>query len=86
MLVQQTSIDEYVANNKVPRVDFVKMDIEGMEPEALRGAVQTLKKHKPRLAICTYHHPDHPKLLEDIILKANPSYTIKHGHSKLYAF
>lgn len=86
LLVQQTSIDEYVQTNEIPHVDFIKMDIEGMEPEALRGARQTLKKHKPRLAICTYHHPDHPKLLEDIIIEANPSYIITHGPSKLYAF
>ena len=33
------------------RLDFVKMDIEGMELEALHGAVRTLTDHKPILSL-----------------------------------
>ncbi|MBS0363780.1 MAG: FkbM family methyltransferase [Proteobacteria bacterium] len=33
------------------RLDFIKMDIEGMELEALRGAEQTLRRHKPILSL-----------------------------------
>jgi hypothetical protein len=33
------------------RVDFVKMDIEGMEVEALKGARQTIEKYRPWMFI-----------------------------------
>jgi FkbM family methyltransferase len=36
---------------EIERLDFIKMDIEGMESEALAGAINTIKKCKPYLLI-----------------------------------
>lgn len=55
--VPLTTIDKLAAELNLPRVDFIKMDIEGAEPKALAGARQTLAHFKPRMAICTYHNP-----------------------------
>ncbi|MDF1485784.1 FkbM family methyltransferase [Ramlibacter sp. H39-3-26] len=39
------------------RVDFIKMDLEGWELNALTGARESIVKHHPILAISAYHHP-----------------------------
>src|SRR4029077_9013497 len=46
--VPLTTIDKLVTDLKLPRVDYIKLDIEGAEPNALRGAREALVKYKPR--------------------------------------
>lgn len=38
-------------------VTLLKADVEGMEMALLEGAANTLKRCRPRLAICVYHYP-----------------------------
>jgi FkbM family methyltransferase len=74
-----TTVDKLVAELKLDRVDYIKMDIEGAEPKALTGAHDTLAKFKPRLSIASYHQPDHPRLIPAAILAARPDYTMECG-------
>lgn len=53
-VIQVDSIDNVVKE----AVDFIKMDIEGAEYQALLGAESAIKKHHPILAICVYHKRD----------------------------
>jgi FkbM family methyltransferase len=77
--VPLTTIDKLVAELKLDRVDYIKMDIEGAEPNALRGAHDTLAKWKPRISISAYHQPDHPVVIPKIILEARPDYKMECG-------
>lgn len=51
-------IDDLAASGALARVDFIKMDIEGSELPALRGAEQVIRRWKPKLAISLYHRPN----------------------------
>lgn len=42
-----------IDNNEFPRIDLIKIDVEGMEMEVLEGSIKSLKKHKPQLFIET---------------------------------
>lgn len=80
------SIDEFVTAHNVKRVDFIKMDIEGAEGCALKGAFKTIKKHKPKLSICTYHSPRDKEILPGIIKSIRSDYIIEMKRRKLYAY
>lgn len=45
--VDVTTIDQFVIDNNITRVDFVKIDVEGFEFEVLKGMQQVLETHKP---------------------------------------
>lgn len=83
--VDMTTVDVFVKEHNLKRVDFIKSDIEGFERNLLRGARETLKTFAPKLAICTYHLPDDPIVLAQIIKEANPDYKIVQLRHKLFA-
>ncbi|TWT97964.1 hypothetical protein Pla108_21190 [Botrimarina colliarenosi] len=48
------SIDAYIAENALDRLDVIKIDVDGPELEVLDGAMQALERHHP--AICVETH------------------------------
>jgi FkbM family methyltransferase len=56
ILVQSEPLDSLLAG-EIPT--YIKMDIEGAELEALKGATNSIRKHLPILAISVYHCQDH---------------------------
>lgn len=64
------SIDDFIKDEKIKKIDFIKMDVEGSELKVLLGATNLLKKYKPKLAIASYHKYDDcykiPKFLNEL--------------------
>ena len=83
--VQAIDLDTFAEQNNLPRIDFIKADIEGAERYMLMGAKRVLKEFAPKIAICTYHLPDDPQVLRQLILDANPNYVIEERWKKMYA-
>jgi FkbM family methyltransferase len=79
MKVPLTTIDRLVAELKLERVDFIKMDIEGAEPNAIRGGRATIARDKPRMALSAYHAPDHPVVVPQEARAAYSGYKMECG-------
>lgn len=81
--VKVVSLDHILAGE---RATYIKMDIEGSEKEALKGARNTIKKYKPKLAICLYHKPEDIITLPQYILELAPEYKFKIRHYTTFAY
>lgn len=76
--VATRTIDSFVNENE--RITLIKMDIEGAEYAALKGAEKTIRTYHPRLAISIYHNPcDYWRILE-LIHEFSPEYKFAIRH------
>lgn len=48
-MVKTTTIDKYISANKIKKVDFIVMDVQGAESKVLAGAIKLLKKSKTKI-------------------------------------
>jgi FkbM family methyltransferase len=58
------------------KITYIKADLEGYDLKALQGASKTIKKYSPKIAITTYHEPEHANEIRKLILSINPEYKI----------
>ena len=79
VLVRLTTIDSIVEEHGIAP-SFIKMDIEGAESAALRGAAGTLRRHRPKLAISAYHSLDDLVGLAPLIHSLEPGYRFHLDH------
>lgn len=49
--IKKERLDDFVRENKISKIDFIKIDVEGHEFNILKGAANTLRKFKPTLLI-----------------------------------
>jgi len=78
--VTTTTVDAVVSEQHLERVDFIKMDIEGGEVDALKGAEKTLKAFTPKLAISVYHRPHDLPDIVALVRQACPDYRLYLSH------
>ena len=62
------------------KIDYIKLDIEGAEQDALIGAKESIKKYQPILAICIYHKAQDWYKVPQIVLDICPKYDIYLRH------
>ena len=84
------TLDEIVGDTVV---SFLKMDIEGAEAAALRGAAHTIRRDRPLCAISAYHKPGDVLVLMQYLKNLVPEYQFALRHysnidseTVLYAF
>ena len=53
--IKSVTIDSFIKENKLEKFDFLKLDVEGAELNVLFGAIKSIKRYRPKLAISIYH-------------------------------
>jgi len=77
--VQADVLDNILKDEKVT---FLKMDIEGAEEMALKGAARVIQENKPILAVCIYHSLEDYYKIPLIIKEFNQEYKLFTRHYK----
>lgn len=75
--IETYPLDEYIKNEKIT---FLKADVEGMELQLLKGALRTITKWRPKLAICVYHYPNDIYEIITFLKKNVPAYSFSLRH------
>lgn len=78
--IETIDIDNYI-NNRI--ATFIKADIEGEELNMLKGAENTIKQYKPKLAISIYHRPEDFIEIISFIKNLVPEYKLYLRHHSL---
>lgn len=76
-------LDDLIINLNLPRIDFMKIDVEGHEQEVLEGMIKILEKYRPVILCEIYggvnsnENPDHT--VQYLISKRYTAFVIKNG-------
>ena len=82
--VSTISIDDFVKERRLKRVDFIKMDIEGSELKALKGAVDAIRSFRPKLAIALYHKKEDFITIPKYLVGLDVKYDFFIDHITIY--
>jgi FkbM family methyltransferase len=80
-MVKVVSLDELIHD----KVTYLKLDVEGSELRALKGAERLITTYKPKLAISLYHKPEDVWEIPELLCRMCPEYRFFLRHYTLYA-
>ena len=78
--LQCTNLDTVIKG----RLDFLKMDIEGAEVEALFGARKTLNENSVKCSVCSYHNSGDEMAIRSILQSYGYQTTHSNGYMLYY--
>jgi FkbM family methyltransferase len=85
-VVELATLDALWPSLGVPRVDLMKLDIEGAEEWALEGAAQVITAHSPAI-ICSYEHfTNSSDLLKELVMSHGAYDSVDDPEGRLLAF
>ena len=70
--VEAVTLDDVIEELGLESVDFIKMDIEGAERDALAGSQRTLRRFTPKMALCVYHREDDAEVIPRVVNEIHP--------------
>ena len=74
--IEVTTLDEEIQED----VTYIKMDVEGLELDCLKGAEKLIRRCSPKLAVCVYHNPEDLIEIPKYLHKINPKYKFYLRH------
>jgi FkbM family methyltransferase len=77
--IHLTTIDSLASRLKLARVDYLKVHVEGAEMKAIAGARQTIRSHKPRIAVSPFHLKDDQRDIPAFIRSVRADYSMECG-------
>lgn len=51
LVIETITIDDYVSEHNIPRIDLLKIDVETHEPEVIEGYSKLIRAHQPSILI-----------------------------------
>ena len=81
--VPLTTVDKIVDELSLGQVNYIKMDIEGAERQALRGAERTIRRFHPQLAIATENLADDIDVVPAVVNGFGGGYRRQNGACRI---
>ncbi len=85
-IVLAETLDNLFLKHIPRRIDYLKMDIEGADFDALKGASRLLREHRPVVAVAAYHCPEHVVEIPEYLTQALSPCRLYAAHDPAWHF
>ncbi len=78
--LKTVTIDDFVREKRIEKLDFIKLDVEGSEMDVLKGGLVVIRTHRPSLAVSIYHRKQDMFAIPLFLSKMLKGYTYHLAH------